>query len=158
MPWTEEHLAPPDAIPFSMPGVQLGTHDSAGSTFDKVMRKYKITDPSVAELGSVVRAGIAYVMKGCRPAADDRIGQMAVGLLAFPEGVRLTHQTDDGILAASLPVYDALYANFRVYELIKAKGLALPDHSDGRGPSSESEGLRRIYNDGGKPSPYWPAG
>ena len=73
-------------------------------------------------------------------------------MLAFAEGVRLTHQTDDGILAASLPVYDALYANFRVYELIKAKGLPLPDHSDGRGPRSEYEGLRRIYNEGGKPS------
>ena len=83
---------------------------------------------------------------------------MAVGLLAFAEGVRLTHQTDDGILAARLPVYDALYANFRVCELARTKGLPLPDHSDGRRPSSEYEGLRRIYNDGGKPSPYWPAG
>ena len=105
-----------------------------------------------------MRAGIAYVMRGFRSATDDRIGQMAVGLLAFAEGVRLTHQTDDGILAASLPVYDALYANFRVYEPAKVKGLALPDHSDGRGPSCEYEGLRRIYNDSGNPSPYWPAG
>ncbi len=156
VPWKEEHLAPAGAIAFSMPGAELSPHDHSGSTFDKVMRKYSISAPGLEQLAAVVRAGIAYVLEDFRPAPDDQIGQTAVGLLAFAEGVFLTNQSDDAILAASFPVYDALYANFRVLALMKAQGLAMPDHSDGRGPSKKFEGLRKIYNDAGKPTPYGP--
>jgi hypothetical protein len=160
VPWKEEHLAPPGAIGFSLPGAELGPHDHTGTTFDKVMRKYKLDDAALAQLADVVRAGVAYVLEGYRPPANDTAGQTAVGLLAFAEGVFLTNQSDDAILAASFPVYDALYANFRVLELLKFAGQEMPDHSDGRGPSKKFEGLRQIYNEsnvGGKPTPYGPA-
>ncbi|MES2414786.1 MAG: chromate resistance protein ChrB domain-containing protein [Pseudomonadota bacterium] len=157
VPWKEEHLAPAGATPFSMPGAELGPHDHSGTTFDKVMRKYKLDDPALVQLASVVRSGVAYVLEGYRPPPEDEIGQMAVGLLAFAEGVFLTNQSDDAILAASFPVYDALYANFRALALLKANGMAMPDHSDGRGPSKKFEGLRKLYNEGGKPTPYGPA-
>jgi hypothetical protein len=81
-------------------------------------------------------------------------------LLAFAEGVFMTHQSDDAILAASFRVYDALYANFRVAELLKVAGQNVPGHSDGRGPSKKFECLCRIYNEsnrGGKPTPFGPA-
>ncbi len=157
VPWKEEHLAPAGAIAFSIPGAELGPHDhEGGTTFDKVMRKYELKDAALAQLADVIRAGVAYVMEGYRPPADDTAGQTAVGLLAFAEGVFLTNQSDDAILAASFPVYDALYANYRVLDLLKTQGLPMPDHSDGRGPSKKFEGLRKIYNDAGKPTPYGP--
>ena len=160
VPWKEEHLAPAGAIAFSIPGAELGPHDHSGTTFDKVMRKYKLDEEALDQVANVVRAGVAYVLEGYRPGPDDTLGQTAVGLLAFAEGIFLTHQSDDAILAASFPVYDALYANFRVAELLKVAGQDMPDHSDGRGPSKKFEGLRRIYNESnvdGKPTPYGPA-
>lgn len=157
VPWKEEHLAPSDAIAFSIPGAELGPHDHDGTTFAKVMRKFKLVDPALDRMAEVIHAGVAYVLEDYRPAADDHAGQTAVGLLTFAEGVFLTHQTDHAILAASFPVYDAMYANFKVLELLKSKKLEMPDHHDGRGPSKKFEGLRRLYNEAGQPTPYGPA-
>lgn len=156
VPWKEEHLAPADAIAFSIPGAELGPHDHEGTTFLKVMRKYKLADPALDRMAEVVRAGVAYVLEDYRPPADDHAGQTAVGLLAFAEGVFLTHQTDEGILAASMPVYDAMYANFKTVERLRAMKLDMPDDLDGRGPSKKFEQLRRLYNEAGKPTPYGP--
>jgi len=156
VPWKEEHLAPADAIGFAIPGAELGSHDHDGTTFAKVMRKYKLVDPALDRMAEVIEAGVAYVLEDYRPPAADHAGQTAVGLLAFAEGVFLTHQSDLGILAASFPVYDALYANFKVLELLKSKKMEMPNDHDGRGPSKMFEGLRRLYNEGGKPTPYGP--
>ncbi len=33
---------PSDAIPFAIPGVELGPHDEHGTCFDKFLRKYRL--------------------------------------------------------------------------------------------------------------------
>ena len=147
VPWGEETSAPSDAIPLALPGAELGPHDAKGSTFDKIVHKYGIQDPAVFRLGEVVSAGIAYVLKGFRPGPDDTTGQIAVGLLTFAEGVMLTNQDDDAILNASLPVYDALYANFRVRSLLETSGAKPAGDADGRGPSAMFEQWRGLYNE-----------
>ncbi len=146
VPWLHQHRAPADAIPLALPGAELGPHDAAGTTFDKIVAKYAIADPAIARLARIIKAGVAYVLEGYRPGRDDTDGQTAVGLLAIAEGMMLTHQQDNAILDASFVVYDALYANFRTDALIESRGLAQPTGDDGRGPSQHIEFRRGIYN------------
>lgn len=146
VPWGEESKRPADAIPFAIPGAELGPHDAQGTTFTKIVAKYGITDPSVAEISKVIHAGVEYVLHGYRPGPEDRHGQIAVGLLAVSEGVLLRQDTDNAIIEASLPVYDALYANFRAHQLLHKRGLKLPD-SAGRGPTLTTQFLRKLLKD-----------
>jgi hypothetical protein len=147
VPWGQEHLAPADAIPLALPGAELGPHDTDACTFEKVLKKYDLCGSALSRLGRVIRAGIDYVLHDYLPGRDDVDGQIAVGLIAYAEGVMLVHQDDDAILAASFPVYDALYAHFSVTAHMQARGIVF-DHKggDGRGPSAVFEGMREIYN------------
>lgn len=148
VPWGEEHLAPDDAVPLALPGAELGPHDSESSTFGKVLRKYEISDPALDRIGRVVQAGIDYVLHGYVPQPEDQDGQIAVGLLTFAEGIMLTRQDDDAILTASMPIYDALYANFSVNAWIRDNDVAIAhDNKDGRGPTVFVETVRKIYNE-----------
>ena len=147
VPWKQEHLAPADAIPLALPGAELSPHDDEGSTFRKVLKKYNIKDEALERICKIIDAGIAYVLRGYRPDSTDHEGQMAVGLLAIAEGLSLTNQTDDEILAASFPIYDALYANFSTQNAMLAQDIIL-EHppKDGRGPSMIFEVTRDVYN------------
>jgi hypothetical protein len=150
VPWSRDHRMPADAIPIALPGAELGPHDATGTTFDKIVAKYAIDDPAIARMARVIRAGVAYVLEGYRPPSDDEDGQTAVGLLAFAEGMLLTHRQDSGILDASFLIYDALYANFRTHALVASRGLALPKRDAGRGPAPEIEFLRGVYDSDAK--------
>ncbi len=109
VPWLKEEQRPADAVPLGLPGAELGPHDADGTTFEKIVRKYRLDDPAIARIGNIVRAGVDFVLHGFRPAPEDVDGQTAVGLvIARGEGLYLVHQTDDAILAASFGVYDAL--------------------------------------------------
>ncbi|MFM9971372.1 MAG: chromate resistance protein ChrB domain-containing protein [Burkholderiales bacterium] len=143
VPWGEEVKRPSDAIPFALPGVELGPHDEKGTTFSKIVAKYKIDDPAIAEIAKVIHAGVEYVLHGYRPPAEDRYGQIAVGLLAISEGVLLVNTTDNAIIDASLPIYDALYANLHAHQLMTAAGKSIPD-SAGRGPTLPTLFLRGL--------------
>jgi hypothetical protein len=143
VPWGEEHLRPADAIPFAIAGTELGPHDAAGTTFDKMMRKYRLDDPAIAAIADIIRAGVGFVLHQHRPAADDERGQMAYGLLALSEGMMLLRSTDTEIIEASLPVYDALYANFKAHHLVAARGLKLPP-MEGKGPTRPTAFLREV--------------
>ena len=147
VPWKQEHLAPKDAIPLALPGCELGPHDEEGSTFGKVLKKYEIKSESLEKIKKIIDSGIAFVLSGYKPDASDHDGQVAVGLLAIAEGVSLTNQTDDEILSASFPIYDALYANFETQNIMKEQGIVLDfPPKDGRGPSLIFEVTRDIYN------------
>lgn len=104
---------PKDAIPFSMPGAKLGPHDETGCTFEKIVREYKIQDPAIHLMEKVIAAGVNYVLKGFRPASNDRYGQMGVGFLAFADGMMLLKTDDQERLDASYLVYDSMYALFK---------------------------------------------
>lgn len=143
VPWGEEERRPADAIPFALPGAEIGPHDKDGSTFDKLIAKYSLDDPALNEIAKVITAGIDYVVHNYRPEATDRHGQMAVGLLAYSEGAMLLIEDDATIIERSLPVYDALYAYFTAHRLAEAKGEPLPAHG-GRGPTNKTLYLRDL--------------
>jgi hypothetical protein len=144
--WDKQRDLPPGAIPFAITGAELGPHDEAGPTFQKILDKYHLQDAALRRIGKVIAAGVNYVLHGYVPSADDVDGQIAVGLLAVSEGMMLTHLTDNAILEASYPVYDALYANFRAHALMEAKGLKAPA-STGRGPGDKTDFLRALLKD-----------
>ena len=109
----QEDKRPNDAIPFAIPGAKLGPHDENGPTFLKILKEYKLQDPALDLMAKVVDLGVNYVLHGFRPAADDKYGQIAVGYVAFSDGMILHKRTDPERLEASYVAYDALYALFK---------------------------------------------
>jgi hypothetical protein len=88
------------AIPFDVPGVELGHHGSMCS-FDAIIEKYKLDDPALRELAVIVR--------GADTEAKD-LAPESRGLEAVAEGFRLVYTDDHEQLELEMPVYDALYA------------------------------------------------
>jgi hypothetical protein len=143
VPWGEEDRRSADAIPLALPGAEIGPHDHDGTTFEKLLAKYRLDDPALRSIAGVIAAGVDYVLHGYRPARDETLGQIAVGLLAISEGTMLINEDDAVIIERSLPVYDALYAYFTAHDLAKAKGTPLPEHG-GRGPTNQTLYLRGL--------------
>jgi hypothetical protein len=100
-----EVAAQEGAIPFDIPGVELGHHDGKCS-FEALIAKYQINDPAVHVLARIVHgADVEQDLYG-RPEAP--------GLEAIAEGFRYLGLKDDHeILEKEGIVYDALYAYCR---------------------------------------------
>lgn len=88
------------AVPFDVPGVELG-HHGAECSFDAIIRKYRLADAALARLALIVR--------GADTAAKDLTPESR-GLEAVAEGFRLVYPEDHELLEREIPVYDALYA------------------------------------------------
>jgi len=91
------------AIPFDVPGVELG-HRGAECSFDAIIEKYRLADPALRLLALIVR--------GADTAAKDLTPE-SPGLEAVAEGFRLVYRDDHELLEREIPVYDALYAYCR---------------------------------------------
>ena len=93
------------AIPFDVPGVELG-HREGKCSFEAIMERYGIEDPALDLLAQIVHgADVAQDLYG-RPEA--------AGLKAIAEGFRhLPLKDDHEILSKESIVYDALYAYCR---------------------------------------------
>ena len=90
------------AIPYDVPGVELGHHDGKCS-FEAIVSKYCIADPAILLLSKIVHGA---------DVAEDLYGRPeAAGLKAIAEGFRhLGLKDDHEVLAKEFIVYDALYA------------------------------------------------
>lgn len=108
---------PEGAITFSIAGGDIGRHDAEGTTFTKLLRRYKLTDPALLRLGEIVEVGVGYVMGGKNPGPDDRAGWIAIGLLAVAEGTMVIEDGDRAILERSFPVWDAIYVDAALHAL-----------------------------------------
>jgi hypothetical protein len=89
-----------NAIPFNVPGVELG-HHGAECSFDAIIHKYNLADPALRKLALIVR--------GADTEAKDLTPESR-GLEAIAEGFRLAYADDHEQLEREFPVYDALYA------------------------------------------------
>ncbi len=92
------------AIPYDVPGVELGHHGKECS-FNAIVKKYGLAtrDPALALLDKIVNGADT----------DNTLWNQAesAGLNAIAEGFRHLGYNDDHVmLAAELVVYDALYA------------------------------------------------
>jgi hypothetical protein len=88
------------AIPYDVPGVELGHHGEQCS-FDAFIAKYKLDDPALNKLALVVRAA---------DCGQPQLAKEAAGLLAISKGLSLNFADDHEMLAHGMVVYDALYA------------------------------------------------
>jgi hypothetical protein len=91
------------AIPFDVPGVELGHHGQECS-FEAILKKYHLTkDPALVLLGKIVNGADTDNTLWNQPEG--------MGLNAIAEGFRhLGLQDDHAINTAEWIVYDALYA------------------------------------------------
>lgn len=107
------HPLPDDAIPFGLPGVEISAHDANGSTFRKLLVRHGLQDDGALGLmATLIEDGIAWFL-------HEKLGQGAVrpdampeapGLVALSEGMMLATAGDAENIAASLTLYDAVYA------------------------------------------------
>jgi hypothetical protein len=92
------------AIPYDVPGVELGHHGDECS-FDAILAKYKLEDPALKRLALIVR--------GADTARPD-LAPEAAGLHAISLGLSAAAGDDDhGMIANGFLVYDALFAWLR---------------------------------------------
>ena len=87
------------AIPFDVEGVELA-HEGPLCSFDALLKKYRLTDPSLQELAVIVR--------GADTARLD-LAPQAAGLLAISLGLSHNFKDDQEQLRHGLVIYDALY-------------------------------------------------
>jgi hypothetical protein len=94
------------AVPFDIPGVELG-HQGKECSFDAILKKYKLGgDPALVLLGKIVNGADTDNALWHQPES--------AGLAAVAEGFRQLGLTDDhAVNAAEWIVYDALYAYCR---------------------------------------------
>ncbi len=91
------------AIPYDIPGVELGHHGERCS-FDAFLDKYQLDDPALRALAPIVRG------------ADTDARQLtpeSAGLYALATGFQAVAKDDHDNMTKQLPAYDALYAYCR---------------------------------------------
>jgi hypothetical protein len=89
------------AIPFDVSDIELGHHDGRCS-FEAIMQKYGLKDPSLERLSSIVHS--ADVMP------DIDRDPIARGLEAIAVGFSIRFPNDEDNLAHQFEVYDSLFA------------------------------------------------
>ena len=89
-----------DAIPYDIPDVEL-SHDGDLCSFDAFLRKYRLDDPALQMLATIVRG-----------ADTSRLGlaPQSAGLYAISLGLSATFADDHEMLKHGMVMYDALYA------------------------------------------------
>ncbi len=91
------------AIPYDIPGVELG-HVAGRCSFESIMIKYGLTgEPGLSELARIVHAADID--------SDIDTSPEGQGLKAIAKGFSILHGRDDHRkIALESPMYDALYA------------------------------------------------
>jgi hypothetical protein len=88
------------AIPYDIPGVEL-THVGDTCSFDTFLQKYRLDDPALLQLATIVR--------GADTSRLDLTPQSA-GLYAISLGLSAVYVDDHEMLRQGMVMYDALYA------------------------------------------------
>ena len=96
----EEIAEENDAIPFDVPGAELG-HRKGKCSFDAVIEKYGLTDKALLRMAKIINAADTDTLE------KDPI---AAGLEAIATGYSLRFPEDVENVERQFAVYDALYA------------------------------------------------
>jgi rhodanese-related sulfurtransferase len=89
-----------DAVPYDIPDVHF-SHEGERCSFDAFLRHYRLADPALAQLATIVR--------GADTARLD-LAPQASGLAAISIGLSRKFSDDQEMLRHGMVVYDALYA------------------------------------------------
>jgi hypothetical protein len=123
VPWGQEDERPEDAIPFSLPGAELSSHDENGTTFEKLIRKYQLDDRALDMLATIVASGVHHALHRGQDDVNDVPALEGIGLDAISEGMMLLTEDDYDNVERSLAIYDALYLCCRARLLAESQEL-----------------------------------
>ena len=98
------------AIPYDVPGVELGHHGDRCS-FDAFLEKYALDDPALRALAPIVRGA---------DTAARRLTPESAGLYALATGFQAIARDDHDNMARQFPAYDAFYAYCRALPALEA--------------------------------------
>ena len=89
-----------NAIAYDIPGAPI-SHEGEQCSFDSLLKAFALEHPALQVLARIVRG-----------ADTDRLdlAPQSAGLMAVSLGLSRLHADDHEMLAAALPLYDALYA------------------------------------------------
>ncbi len=90
------------AIPFDVPGVELGHASDGRCSFESIIQKYGLKEPGLLRLAKIVHAADV--------SEDIDKDPIARGLEAIASGYSLRYPEDEENLLHQFEVYDALYA------------------------------------------------
>jgi hypothetical protein len=90
-----------NAIPFDIPGAELG-HKDGRCSFESILLKYELKDPALKRLAKIIHAADV--------SEDIDQDPLARGLEAIATGFGLRYPDDETNLSIQFEVYDALYA------------------------------------------------
>jgi rhodanese-related sulfurtransferase len=88
-----------DAVPYDVPNVHF-THDGDLCSFDAFLKHYRLTDPALKELATIVRGA---------DTARLELAPQAPGLAAISLGLSRNFADDHEMLGHGMVMYDALY-------------------------------------------------
>ena len=106
----DEVVKKENAIPYDAPGVELG-HKGEKCSFDAIIEKYKLTDPALL--------GVATIVRGADTDKPE-IAPEAAGLDSIMTGISINAKDDYEAIKNAAPVYEALYSNCKLV-LIREK-------------------------------------
>lgn len=109
--FVEEGDKIPGAIPFDMSGVELG-HHRGRCTFEAILRKHKLRDPALIEMGRIVRS--ADLLD-----AEETLEGPGLDLLF--RGLLHLSKDDHEVLALAERILDALYAALQERSAARAR-------------------------------------
>jgi len=89
-----------DAVPYDIPGAEY-SHYGDECTFDYIIRKHQLTDPSLLQIATIVRGADTDHFE---------IAPQSAGLWAISAGLSYNEKNDHGMLAIGFKIYDALYS------------------------------------------------
>ena len=87
------------AVPYDVPDVHF-THQGELYSFDAFLKHYRLRDPAIDELGTIVRGA---------DTARLELAAQAPGLAAISLGLSRNFQDDHEMLRHGMVLYDALY-------------------------------------------------
>jgi hypothetical protein len=88
------------AVPYDIPDVHF-SHDGPLCSFDAFLEHYRLTDPALQQLATIVRAADTATLD---------MSPQAPGLLAISLGLSRLFTDDHEMLRHGMVMYDALYA------------------------------------------------
>jgi rhodanese-related sulfurtransferase len=89
-----------EAVAYDIPGVHFG-HEGERCSFDAFLRHYRLTDPALARLATIVRGADTSRLE---------LAPQAAGLFAISVGLSRNFADDHEMLRHGRVMYDALYA------------------------------------------------
>nr|WP_315255909.1 chromate resistance protein ChrB domain-containing protein [uncultured Duganella sp.] len=89
-----------DAIPYDIPGVELG-HEGELCSFDAFLKKYALAEPALQQVALIVRGADTNRLD---------LSPQSAGLFALSLGLSKIYSDDHEMLRHGMVMYDALYA------------------------------------------------